>query len=83
MSPVRSRSPAPSFQSLRKRTRLDSTYTTQQGFVGDFPDVDEADIATAASLFLSREASTTTISQATEDYVEDGRCPGPADKDVP
>ena len=50
--------------------------------VGDFPDVDEADID-RARLFIHRVASTTTISQATEDYVEDGSGPRPADKDIP
>ena len=37
----------------------------------------------AALLFISRVASTTTVSQVTEDYVEDGRVHILQDKDIP
>jgi SulP family sulfate permease len=37
----------------------------------------------AALLFISRIASTTTVSQVTDDYVEDGRVHILQDKDIP
>jgi SulP family sulfate permease len=37
----------------------------------------------AALLFISRVAATTTVSQVTEDYVEDGRVHILQDKDIP
>ena len=37
----------------------------------------------AALLFISRVASTTTVSQVTDDYVEDGRVHILQDKDIP
>ena len=43
----------------------------------------EAGRMLAALLFLSRVASTTTVSQVTEDYVEDGRVHILQDKDIP
>ncbi len=43
----------------------------------------EAGMILAALLFISRVASTTTVSQVTEDYVEDGRMHILQDKDIP
>jgi len=43
----------------------------------------EAGMILAAFLFISRVASTTTVSQVTEDYVEDGRVHILQDKDIP
>lgn len=43
----------------------------------------EAGMILAALLFISRIASTTTVSQVTEDYVEDGRVHILQDKDIP
>jgi sulfate permease, SulP family len=43
----------------------------------------EAGIILAALLFISRVASTTTVSQVTDDYVEDGRVHILQDKDIP
>jgi len=43
----------------------------------------EAGMILAALLFISRVASTTTVSQVTEDYVEDGRVHILQDKDIP
>ena len=43
----------------------------------------EACMILAALLFISRVASTTTVSQVTEDYVEDGRVHILQDKDIP
>jgi sulfate permease, SulP family len=43
----------------------------------------EAGMMLAALLFISRVASTTTVSQVTEDYVEDGRVHILQDKDIP
>src|SRR6516225_8032780 len=43
----------------------------------------EAGMIIAALLFISRVASTTTVSQVTEDYVEDGRVHILQDKDIP
>jgi sulfate permease, SulP family len=43
----------------------------------------EAGMILAALLFISRVASTTTVSQVTEDYVEDGRAHILQDKDIP
>ena len=43
----------------------------------------EAGMTLAALLFISRVASTTTVSQVTEDYVEDGRVHILQDKDIP
>jgi sulfate permease, SulP family len=43
----------------------------------------EAGMIIAALLFISRVASTTTVSQVTDDYVEDGRVHILQDKDIP
>ena len=43
----------------------------------------EAGMILAALLFISRVASTTTVSQVTEDYVQDGRVHILQDKDIP
>ncbi len=43
----------------------------------------EAGMILAALLFISRIAATTTVSQVTEDYVEDGRVHILQDKDIP
>jgi sulfate permease, SulP family len=43
----------------------------------------EAGMILAALLFISRVANTTTVSQVTEDYVEDGRVHILQDKDIP
>jgi len=43
----------------------------------------EAGMILAALLFISRVASTTTVSQVTEEYVEDGRMHILQDKDIP
>jgi SulP family sulfate permease len=43
----------------------------------------EAGMILAALLFISRVASTTTVSQVTDDYVEDGRMHILQDKDIP
>src|SRR5246127_3271665 len=43
----------------------------------------EAGMILAALLFISRVASTTTVSQGTDDYVEDGRVHIRQDKDIP
>jgi sulfate permease, SulP family len=43
----------------------------------------EAGMFLAALLFISRVAATTTVSQVTEDYVEDGRVHILQDKDIP
>ena len=43
----------------------------------------EAGMILAALLFISRVASTTTVSQVTEDYIEDGRLHILQDKDIP
>jgi SulP family sulfate permease len=43
----------------------------------------EAGMILAALLFISRVASTTTVSQVTEDYIEDGRIHILQDKDIP
>jgi SulP family sulfate permease len=43
----------------------------------------EAGMILAALLFISRVAATTTVSQVTEDYVEDGRMHILQDKDIP
>jgi SulP family sulfate permease len=43
----------------------------------------EAGMILAALLFISRVASTTTVSQVTEEYVEDGRVHILQDKDIP
>jgi SulP family sulfate permease len=43
----------------------------------------EAGMILAALLFISRVASTTTVSRVTEDYVEDGRVHILQDKDIP
>ncbi len=43
----------------------------------------EAGMILAALLFISRVASTTTVSKVTEDYVEDGRVHILQDKDIP
>jgi len=43
----------------------------------------EAGMILAALLFISRVASTTTVSQVTEDYIEDGRAHILQDKDIP
>jgi SulP family sulfate permease len=43
----------------------------------------QAGMILAALLFISRVASTTTVSQVTEDYVEDGRVHILQDKDIP
>src|SRR6201984_3178290 len=43
----------------------------------------EAGMTLAALLFISRVASTTTVSQVTDDYVEDGRVHILQDKDIP
>jgi len=43
----------------------------------------EAGMILAALLFISRVTSTTTVSQVTEDYVEDGRVHILQDKDIP
>jgi len=43
----------------------------------------EAGMILAALLFIARVAETTTVSQVTGDYVEDGRLPILQDKDIP
>jgi SulP family sulfate permease len=43
----------------------------------------EAGMILAALLFISRVASTTTVSQVTDDYIEDGRIHILQDKDIP
>jgi SulP family sulfate permease len=43
----------------------------------------EAGMILAALLFISRVAATTTVSQVTDDYVEDGRVHILQDKDIP
>jgi len=43
----------------------------------------EAGMMLAALLFISRVASTTTVSQVTDDYIEDGRVHILQDKDIP
>jgi sulfate permease, SulP family len=43
----------------------------------------EAGMILAALLFIARVASTTTVSQVTDDYVEDGRIHTLQDKDIP
>src|ERR1700689_2124340 len=43
----------------------------------------EAGMILAALLFISRVAATTTVSQVTDDYVEDGRMHVLQDKDIP
>ncbi len=43
----------------------------------------EAGMIIAALLFISRVASTTTVSQVTDDYIEDGRVHILQDKDIP
>jgi sulfate permease, SulP family len=43
----------------------------------------EAGMILAALLFISRVAATTTVSQVTEDYLEDGRAHILQDKDIP
>src|SRR5260370_21337885 len=43
----------------------------------------EARMILAALLFISRVAATTTVSQVTDDYIEDGRMPILQDKDIP
>jgi len=43
----------------------------------------EAGMIIAALLFISRVASTTTVSQVTDDYIEDGRIHILQDKDIP
>lgn len=43
----------------------------------------EAGMILAALLFIARVASTTTVSQVTEDYIEDGRVHILQDKDIP
>ncbi len=43
----------------------------------------EAGMILAALLFISRVASTTTVSQVTDDYIEDGRLHILQDKDIP
>ncbi len=43
----------------------------------------EAGMILAALLFISRVAATTTVSQVTDDYVEDGRIHSLQDKDIP
>jgi SulP family sulfate permease len=43
----------------------------------------EAGMILAALLFISRVAATTTVSQVTEDYIEDGRVHILQDKDIP
>ena len=43
----------------------------------------EAGMVLAALLFISRVASTTTVSQVTDDYIEDGRIHILQDKDIP
>src|SRR4030081_2772697 len=43
----------------------------------------QAGVILAALLFISRVASTTTVSQVTDDYVEDGRVHILQDKDIP
>jgi sulfate permease, SulP family len=51
--------------------------------VADLTVAVEAGMILAALLFISRVASTTTVSQVTEDYVEDGRVHILQDKDIP
>jgi SulP family sulfate permease len=43
----------------------------------------EAGMILAALLFISRVAATTTVSQVTDDYIEDGRVHILQDKDIP
>jgi SulP family sulfate permease len=43
----------------------------------------EAGMILAALLFITRVANTTTVSQVTEDYIEDGRAHILQDKDIP
>jgi SulP family sulfate permease len=43
----------------------------------------EAGMILAALLFIARVASTTTVSQVTENYIEDGRVHILQDKDIP
>ena len=43
----------------------------------------QAGMILAALLFISRVAATTTVSQVTDDYVEDGRVHILQDKDIP
>src|SRR2546430_6007459 len=43
----------------------------------------EAGMILAALLFITRVADTTTVSQVTDEYVEDGRVPILQDKDIP
>ena len=43
----------------------------------------EAGMILAALLFISRVAATTTVSQVTDDYIEDGRAHILQDKDIP
>src|SRR6201998_1270178 len=43
----------------------------------------EAGMILAALLFISRVAATTTVSQVTDDYIEDGRVHIPQAKDIP
>jgi len=50
---------------------------------GDLTVAVEAGMILAALLFISRVASTTTVSQVTDDYIEDGRVHILQDKDIP
>src|ERR1700694_2420153 len=49
----------------------------------DLPVAVEAGMILAALLFISRVAATTTVSQVTDEYVEDGRMHLLQDKDIP
>jgi SulP family sulfate permease len=71
---------------LLKLTRTDISVwlvTVSLTVFADLTVAVEAGMTLAALLFISRVASTTTVSEVTDDYVEDGRMHILQDKDIP
>jgi SulP family sulfate permease len=71
---------------LRKLTKTDISVWLVTFALTVFADLTvavEAGMILAALLFINRVASTTTVSQVTDDYVEDGRIHILQDKDIP
>ena len=71
---------------LRKLTKTDISVWFVTFALTVFADLTvavEAGMILAALLFINRVASTTTVSQVTDDYVEDGRVHILQDKDIP
>jgi SulP family sulfate permease len=72
--------------SLRKLTKTDISVWLVTFALTVFADLTvavQAGMILAALLFISRVAATTTVSQVTDDYVEDGRVHILQDKDIP